>query len=102
MINIPIIPQIQDKIETRFETPLLISTTPYDRELSLTSKIWGFIAALPCLKPGSILTELPVQALVYYDATMHKGDSLDNNPAKAIILRCLGDIGGESCILDQS
>ena len=102
MINIPIIPQIQDKIKTRFETPLLISTTPYDRELPLTSKFWGFIAALPCLKPESVSTELPVQTLVYYDATMHKGDSLDNNPAKAIMLRHLGDIGEESCILDES
>lgn len=53
---------------------------------------------------GAVLTELPVQALVYYESTMHKpeGNSLDNNPAKAIMLQHLGDIGEESCILDQS
>jgi hypothetical protein len=60
------------------------------------------MAALSCLTLGAVLTELPVQALVYYDATMHKGNSLDNNPAKTIMLRHLGDIEEEGCILDQS
>ena len=47
---------------------------------------------------GTVSTELPV---VYYGTTMHKGNSSDNNPAKIITLRHLGDIGEESCILDQ-
>ena len=35
-------------------------------------------------------------------ATIHKGNSLDNIPAKAILLQHLGDIGEENYILDQS
>ena len=50
------------------------------------------MAALSRLKPGEVLTELPIQALVNYDATMRKGNSLDNNPAKAVLLRRSCDI----------
>ena len=70
---------------------------PYDRKLPLTSNFLGFMAALS-LTLGTVSTELPV---VYYGTTMHKGNSSDNNTAKTITLRHLGDIGEESCILDQ-
>ena len=63
--------QLQVTGETRFfETPLPICMT------STHLEFFGFMVAS---KAGRGLTtkELPVQALVYYDATMHKGNSLD-------------------------